>query len=281
LTPPLSSSSLSSAADELPSTPSSDSGSTLSFQSQHTAVRGRGSIAKLARTLGVLPAELDYPTQFGELPASAGFAQESFSEDLHTHPRAPGRMSLSLSSFPSLSFFRFSSLDRRNNPSQSHALMPTQSTEELQKFTFTNNSINPHTSTSYDSPISPITFEPSTPTVMGPVQLPSNTMKHKRGIPHDQSRGAVTSIASSLSRARTLSRTDDRSSFEAKARGDIPFEDLLPEKANWLNDPPPVVHQSPSEPKPSKRNYESTKTRSGQWNQDDMQYVMKRLRSLK
>ena len=290
--PPFSSDSQSSAADDFPPlTPVSFNGSMLSFQTaKKVTIRSRGSLAKLARTLGVLPAELDYPNEF---PANPGFIPNSFSKGTHVPPRPAGRLSLSLSSFASLpSYFRSSSHNRHKSapppPRLSHP-PPTRSTEDLQNFTFSNNLLNPHLSTMLgsDSPISPIVFEHSTAgdaPVMGPVDPPSVVMKHNEGLPMDQSRGIVSSLTS-LTGIKSKTRLHGPRPMETKAPRYAPF-DNLPERSNWLRVASPVPPEDPElgghrHSSNSMREREPARTNSGQWNQDDMQYVIQRLRTLK
>ncbi|KAF8232138.1 hypothetical protein L208DRAFT_1377816 [Tricholoma matsutake] len=290
LTPPFSSGSHSSMTEEDPPlTPVSLTESTFSFRSQkNMAVRRRGNLAKLVRTLGVLPGELDYPSDFGESPASAGFTPKSFTDDLGVPPRTSGRLSLSLANITS--FFR-PPYNRRKPTPLPHPPMPTQSLDDLHRFTFTNNLINPHatTNTSPDSPISPITFCPSIETspVMGPDSPQYDDLKHKQGVPMDQSRDAVPSLPSSPtlvnSSSHTRSRVDSGSSVESKAQRHTLYDEQvqLPEISNWLGAPSPMHQVSGPEYMHSRRDSHPTQAWSGEWNQDDMQYVINRLRTLK
>jgi hypothetical protein len=141
---------------------------------------------------------------------------------------------------------------------------------------------------SSDPPISPIIFYPATKdvaaAVMGPTG-PHDEMKHDLVAPKDQSRGVVSSLTRIKSQSRTHSRTGSGSSLESKHRRDVLFDDRLqlPEKANWLRAASPMMHseREPDEYRYSTRDSEPTKTWSGQWNQDDMQYVIQKLRALK
>ena len=277
--------------DDLPPTPVSLTGSMSSLHSLKKPSTCRsGNLEKLARTLGVTLAELGCPSA---LPVSPNFSSNGFETDHDNLPRSPGRKSLSLPSFVSIpSFFRSSSHNRHKSTPHlkvSRPPLPSQSIEDLHKFTFSNNLSNPHTTTGVgtDSPISPITF--------GLSQVPLSTrpqsdeMKRKRGVPKDQSRGVVSSAASPLTRVKSQRRTHSRSgsisSRESKPRLDVLSDEhvQLPEKANWLRAASPIAYpeQDPDEHGYLIRDSDPTKTWSGQWNQNDMQYVIRSLRTLK
>jgi hypothetical protein len=140
---------------------------------------------------------------------------------------------------------------------------------------------------SSDSPVSPITFENSTAgdaPAMRPEDPLSDVMKHKEGVPKDQSRGIVSSFTS-LTGVKSKTRLYGPRPMETKAPRDAPFESL-PERSNWLSIASPIPIDDPHlgghrHSSNFSRDRESARTHSGQWNQDDMQYVIKRLRTLK
>ncbi|KAF5377006.1 hypothetical protein D9615_007323 [Tricholomella constricta] len=316
-TPPLSSIYPSYPAENLHLTPITSTDSANSDNLQYREKPNpkhsrRQSINKLARTLGVFPQDFNSPNDKGKSPYSEGPIGRVCSRTDDSFKQTPkssraNRMSLRLTT--TLSLLRPPSRSQLTPRSRSRASLSTLNTDDVHRFGLAddlsdswgevrNDSRASIYSSSY-SPISPITFKPPTPVAVVPsrrsstlnLNLPStDRLKH---LPDELTHSSPHS-KTTLSRSRSLTfapRRIDRlvpqlAPSAAGSRPHTPFGDLdeprLSARANWLESP---VEEEEAKARSFVVNHpeyvDEYKNWSGQWNQDDMQQVIKMLRSLK
>ncbi|RDB27289.1 hypothetical protein Hypma_004372 [Hypsizygus marmoreus] len=285
----------------------------------------RGSVNKLARTLGVCPPDLNMSFDVGQTPHSPNHSERSFSTTEETYipakeplslSKASKRRSLSLTTFASLpSLFRSRSPSHGDGKhitkrSPSRISLSTVNTDDVHRFDLADDLSDTWGEVRDDShscsPISPITFHPPSPLPRGG-GVASSTLSHP---PSDNMKRepetAGFSLSSSLRRPTALTRarsqsyissSESQSAFSIDSRAHTPFQELqvpetetwplqakarLPVKANWLDSSSLL-----SSEQNSKQRQEATgsgpESRDwiGEWNQDDMQQVIKMLRQLK
>lgn len=271
------------------------------------------SVNKLARTLGIFPADISALTKLPPCdPSTPPYPLTPDSSSFHAikeppKPKIIRRMSLSLSTIASLpSLFRSPSQSPRpQKPSPSRASLSTLNTDvgDIHHFDLADDlsenwgwgEMRDDSCASTDSPISPITFQPPTP-IAGPANKASSppwaAQLSGRTSPEVRRSSRRTS---KISLARARSQTYVSSQFaqraEARSRAQTPMlldtQDYvhgLPVRANWLDAASPAARDGGEDVTVSPADTDvdrEPRTWSGQWNQGDMQQVIKRLRDLR
>ncbi|KAG5641012.1 hypothetical protein DXG03_006380 [Asterophora parasitica] len=307
--PPSSSAYSSFPVDDLHLTPSTSTDSATPANAQYSGkpVRQhsrRQSANKLARTLGALPPQdLDSLAEGKSLYDNAGMSTDV--DSLTEPPISPRSRRMSLKLTTTLSLLRPPSRTQRAPRSRSKISLSTLNTDDVHRFGLPDDLSDNWGDSRHDSrasiyssysPISPITFKPPTPVAVAPSRRFStlnlgSTAKVKPdevtlSSPHPQT---------TLNRSRSLSLAPPRigrlaqlanAHSAAESRPHTPTEDVdetrLPVRANWLESPIQEEEAKARSFMDAHPEYaDEYKSWSGQWNQDDMQHVIKMLRSLK
>ncbi|KAF9457362.1 hypothetical protein BDZ94DRAFT_234582 [Collybia nuda] len=253
----------------------------------HKVQRSRGSINKVARTLGF--PEITFATEFGEVPLSAGYNSYNPFDSVDLYPvRKQGpakltrRLSLTLTTLTTIpNLFRPSPAVQRTSPaSRSQISLSTLDVDDIHQFGLADDlsdtwgKISESRTSSSDLPVSPITFH--IPPEIPPSSSPG---KVKPSVQEEVSPPLPTLTCG---RSQSLSSLQVRHVARTASRPDTPFD----ERTNTLVQVARSGSNSTSmttEPHLTdlKSLRASTKTWNGEWNQDDMQHVIKKLRCLK
>lgn len=262
-------------------TPTSTRSSSLSESEQptrHTSQRSRGSINKVSRTLGF--PEITFATEFGEVPLSASYDSYNPFDSLDLYPvrkqpsvKLSRRLSLTLSNLTAIpTFFRPSSTTQPTSPpSPSRTSLSTLDANDVHQFGLADDlsdswgKIPESLTNSSDLQISPITFH--TPTHVLP---PSSSGDMKLNIP-----GEVSPPFPTLTSGRSQSHSSLRRVAGTAPRPHTPFDERTNPPAQAIRSGPHLTPYMDSMPQVA------SKTANGEWNQDDLQDVIKKLRYLK
>ncbi|GLB36867.1 hypothetical protein LshimejAT787_0311540 [Lyophyllum shimeji] len=271
----------------------------------------RQSINKLARTLGVFANDFNNPLDSGT--GRSPYITDSTTQDVIMEVPRTRRMKLSLTT-------KLNTLPSALRPpfrSRASLSISTPDADDVHSWgggETHDGSRGSGYSSSY-SPISPITFKPPTPVATVPSRrasalnlLPSSTDKLKpddgtppssSSSPPQQQQHLDAPLSPSLNRSRSLSFAPPRLGFLKPASSitrsrpqtptpppaavvEEPREEPLPVKAHWLESPTPEEEAKAQKFVETHPEYaDEYRTWTGQWNQDDMQQVIRMLRNLK
>ncbi|KAF8060709.1 hypothetical protein FPV67DRAFT_303414 [Lyophyllum atratum] len=278
----------------------------------------RQSINKLARTLGVFPNDFNSHAETGKSPYNADSIGKSTQNSTKEHPRRRIKLSLTtkLNTLPAV--LRPPSTP---TPSRSRiSLLSTPNTDDVHRFGLADDLSeswgNSRAASVYSSssPISPITFKPPTPVAVAAVprrasllglnllSASADKLKHPDEVTRPSSSSSLSPpshLSATLSRSRSLSfappaprigrlarLASAHSAASSRPHTPTPVgeaqEPHMPVKANWLEGPVEAeVEKAKSFVDEHPEYADEYRTWSGQWNQDDMQHVIRMLRNLK